>query len=108
MSNFKHGFYGKNESLNPDSILIKNAHIKQELNCRKKDIVDVVSGNLVKPGITDLVVYLLDCALPHQAHLLPQEHIDEIWDYYYSSTFHAIAKYNGKKTLQELIDALMY
>jgi hypothetical protein len=54
-------------------------------------------------GITDLVVYLIDCAMPHQEHFLPKEVQDTVYDYYRSPAFGAILKSIKGKSLDELI-----
>ena len=106
MSNLKHGFYSKNESINPDSVLMNNAQMKQLLVACHQDIIDVVGGTIVKPGVCDLVVYLIDCAMPHHEHLLPKTHISEIREYYHSRTFTSLRNYSKDKTLQDFLETV--
>jgi hypothetical protein len=103
MSNLKHGFYSKDVNINPDCLMMKNVAVKQALLRFKSEIISVVNGKIVKPGVTDLVVYLIDCALPHREELLPEEHLKEINDYYCSRVFAVLSRDNSEKSLQALI-----
>lgn len=103
MSNLQHGFYSKNPQINPDSIMIQNSIIKKKILMHHFDIIDVVEGKIVKPGVTDLVVRLIESAYPDNLHLLPQGHAKEIHDYYESSAFHVLQKCNKNKSTLELV-----
>ncbi len=91
MSNFKHGFYSKSTSLNPDSILLNNSEIKQMI----RGNTGCIKAFLEARGLPDeipLIHYLISCALPHNEHLLPKTHIEKAWNYYYSAEFQAMEK----------------
>jgi methylaspartate ammonia-lyase len=103
MSNLQHGFYSTNTAVNPDCTMIQNIEIKKALLNHQKDIRDVVNGKIVGVGVTDLVVYLIDCALPHAEHLLEKKSLDTIYDYYHSQAFSSIKRSIEGKTLSELI-----
>lgn len=103
MSNLQHGFYSKNPQINPDSIMIQNSIIKKKILMHHFDIIEVVEGKIVKPGVTDLVVRLIDCAYPDCLHLLPKSHTDEIGQYYNSNAFSTLKKCNEKKSTLELV-----
>lgn len=104
MSNLKHGFYSKNENINPDSIMMRNTVVKQLLRDRQQDIIDIACGKIVKPGVYDLASYLIDCALPHNEELLPKSHIDLIKELYHSRSFKVLREHNKHKSLNELLD----
>lgn len=106
MSNLQHGFYSKNELINPDSVMMHNALVKQELQARQQDIIDVIDGKIVKVGVTDLVVYLIDCALPHHEALLPESHLSEIKEYHQSRAFKVLRRSTEHKSIHELIDTV--
>jgi hypothetical protein len=108
MSNFKHGFYSTNVNVNPDCLLIKNIAIKQALLQFEPEMISVVKGEIVTPGVTDLVVYLIDCALPDRGDLLPQVYLNEINDYFRSKAFTVLSRINREKSLDELIKTVEY
>jgi len=105
MSNLKHGFYSKNPSINPDSVMLNNALIKKRILNHQKDIRDVVSGKIVGVGITDLVVRLIDYALPHHEELMPKSELDNVWTYYRSDVFAVIRNSIEERSLESLIAA---
>jgi len=102
--NLKHGFYSKNPSINPDSVMLNNQslEVKNAILSHHADIKAVVTGKIVKPGVTDFVAFLLDCALPHNGHLLPKSHLDEIEAYYRSRTFSSIRRSTIEKSFDDL------
>ena len=104
--NFKHGFYSNNPSLNPDMVMISNAKVKLLLQQHAADIRDVAEGKIVKPGVTDLVVRLLDCALPNHPELLPASHIELIEIYYQGAAFNSLQRHIKDKTLEDLINTV--
>lgn len=108
MSNLKHGFYSKFVHLNPDNILMRDIPIKRALSRFEPEIISVVKGEVVKAGVTDLVVYLIDCALPNRADLLPQAYLKEICDYHNSRAFEVLSRGNRDKSLDELIRTVEY
>lgn len=103
MSNLKHGFYSKNPHVNPDSVMLKNIQYKSYLANYQKDIADVVNGKIVSVGVTDLVVRLIDIALPYHEEFLPKSSLSQAWEYYRSSAFSAINRSIRDKSTESLI-----
>ena len=103
--NIKHGFYSKNTSINPDCIMLgcNSIEVKHALNTYSKLIEKVVKFEVVTAGSSDLVVRLIDCAMPNNDHLLPKEVQAECWEYYRSRTFEVLNRIGKEKTLNELI-----
>ena len=103
MSNLQHGLYSENPQINPDSIMIQNSIIKKKILMHHFDIIDVVEGKIVKPGVTDLVCRLIESAYPDNLHLLPKGHSEEIESYYNSPAFKVIKRCNSHKSTLELV-----
>ncbi len=104
--NLKHGFYSTNTSINPDSVMLSNIEIKKLLISFERDIVDVAKGNIVRTGITDLAVRLIDCALPHSKHLLPKKDREAVIAYYQSRTFEVLRNSIKDKTTTALVESV--
>lgn len=103
--NFIYGFDSKNIHINPDCILISNVEVKNAISRYMLDIRKVVESELVKPGITDLVVYLIDCALPSAPHLFDEKIRPLVLAYYQTDAFKILSRFNSRKQLQQLIDS---
>lgn len=103
--NLKHGFDSKNVHINPDCILISNIEVKSAISRYMDDIKQVVEGKIVRPGITDLVVYLIDCALPNAPELFDEKIRSLVWEYYETGVFKILSRSNSNKQLQKLIDS---
>lgn len=103
MSNLKHGFYSRNPHINPDNVMLKNAKYKNYLANYQQDIANVVNGNIVAVGVTDLVVRLIDIALPYHEELIPKSSRSKAWDYYRSRAFSAINRSIRDKSTEALI-----
>ncbi|MBE8232319.1 MAG: hypothetical protein HAW67_01190 [Endozoicomonadaceae bacterium] len=103
MSNLKHGYYSTNTGINPDCVLLANANVKKLLMAHAKDIRDVVNQVIVGVGVTDLVVRLVDCAIPHGEHLLEKDLLPEIYEFYQSRRFSSLKRYAQKKTIAQLV-----
>ena len=104
MSNLKHGHYSTNVGINPDSVMVTNISIKNLLLGHQNDINDVIHHVIVRPGVVDLVVRLLDYALPQHDHL-----IDERWrvraiEYYHSNVFQRLNSEMKDHSLERLVE----
>lgn len=102
--NLKHGFDSRNVHINPDCIQISNIEVKNAICRYMDDIRKVVEGKVVQPGITDLVVYLIDCALPNAPHLFDEKLRPLVWEYYETVAFKILSRSNSDKQLQKLIN----
>jgi len=101
--NFIHGHDSCNTDLNPDAIMHRNKPIKDLILNHAVDIKFVLDQRIVGMGVTDLVCYLLDCALPHHEHLLPKGYQEKAYEYYYHGAFKSIRRYCKDKTLEDLL-----
>ncbi len=67
------------------------------------DIINVVEGKIVEPGVTDLVARLIESAYPDNLHLLPKGHLEQIDSYYNSPAFAVLKRCNKNKSTLELV-----
>ena len=108
MSNLKHGFYSTNESINPDSVMVSNIEVKKLLKEYEAEIKQALDEEMLKPGVLDLVVYLIDCVLPHSEHLLPKGYEQKANEFYRSKRFAVINRVIDGVELKQLLTAVQF